>query len=310
MVDLNIQLPESFFQEEERSGYLVSAKTKELWAVQLDLLNEFDRVCKKHNLKYILDFGTLLGAVRHKGFIPWDDDVDVSMLREDYEKLILIAPKEFKEPYFFQTPETDYSYDDCVTKLRRSDTCFFTDHSQRPNVSYNQGIFIDIFVLDNVPNADLVTKNQLTDESIKTYREMRICSRFPKLYGGVFLSAKIVLRYLYSRIRYGSCLKIYKHFDEKAKNRPYSGFVGTVMFMKTHCRSLSDYGKIIEMQFENLMLPVPEGYDKLLELLYGDYMTPVIGGAGHETVFFDVNSSYLDIIKFKKGKNKINHSGI
>ena len=75
MVELKIKLPDSFFYEEERDGYWVSSEIKELWAVQLDLLNEFDRVCKKYNLKYILDFGTLLGAIRHKGFIPWDDDL-------------------------------------------------------------------------------------------------------------------------------------------------------------------------------------------------------------------------------------------
>ena len=85
MVDLNIKLPESFLQEEEREGVVVSAELKKLWAVQLDLLCEFDRVCKKHGLRYILDFGTLLGAIRHKGYIPWDDDQDVSILCEDYD---------------------------------------------------------------------------------------------------------------------------------------------------------------------------------------------------------------------------------
>ena len=111
MVDLKVKLPDSFFHEEVRDGYLVTAKVKELWAVQIDLLCELDRVCKKYNLKYILDFGTLLGAVRHKGFIPWDDDLDVSMLREDYDKLMEVGPTEFTHPYFLQNHDTEIGYD-------------------------------------------------------------------------------------------------------------------------------------------------------------------------------------------------------
>ena len=69
--------------------------------VELDLLAEFDRVCRKHGLTYFVDSGTLLGAVRHKGFIPWDDDIDLIMQREDYERLVQIAAQEFQHPYFF-----------------------------------------------------------------------------------------------------------------------------------------------------------------------------------------------------------------
>ena len=86
MVDLKINIPEHFLEKEVRCEYTISRQMKEVWAVCIDLLEEFKRVCRKYQLHYIADFGTLLGAIRHKGFIPWDDDLDVAMPREDYEK--------------------------------------------------------------------------------------------------------------------------------------------------------------------------------------------------------------------------------
>ena len=88
---INLVLEDSFFEEEIRSGYTVSSEMKKIWAVELDLLNEFSKVCQKHQLKWFVHAGTLLGAIRHKGFIPWDDDIDVVMPRADYEKLCELA---------------------------------------------------------------------------------------------------------------------------------------------------------------------------------------------------------------------------
>ena len=89
--------------EEVMDGHTVTADMKKLWAVEMDLAKKLLEVCKKYNLKIWAEGGTLLGAVRHKGFIPWDDDLDFVMMRDDFEKLIEIGPKEFNEPYFLQT---------------------------------------------------------------------------------------------------------------------------------------------------------------------------------------------------------------
>ena len=117
---------EGFLEEEVRCGYTVSAEMKKLWAVELDLLAEFDRVCKKHGLTYFAFGGTLLGAVRHQGFIPWDDDIDVVMFREDYRRLTQIAAEEFRHPYFFQTPFTDCGLVMGGSRLRNSNTTVST----------------------------------------------------------------------------------------------------------------------------------------------------------------------------------------
>ena len=91
--------PADFLKEEIRCEYKVTQDLKKIWMVGLDILFELDKVCKKHNLKYFLLWGSLLGAIRHKGFIPWDDDIDVGMLRSDYEKLFSLK-EEFDAPYF------------------------------------------------------------------------------------------------------------------------------------------------------------------------------------------------------------------
>ena len=299
MVNLNIELPESFFQEEERDGYLVSAEVKKLWAVQLDLLNEFDRVCRKHGLKYVLDFGSLLGAVRHKGYIPWDDDLDVSMLRDDYDRLMEIGPKVFKEPYFLQSPITEKNYNDCVTKLRRSDTCLILNNIKDGEIKYNQGIFIDIFVYDHVPSFEDDIIESLSEESRESYYRMRVMSHKPRLCSRKTWSIKGLLSYMYNKMRYGSVRKEYLRLERKAKNCPKTGIVGTMMFMDTFCRPLSVYEKYIELPFENMMCPVPYRYDEVLRLLYGDYMTPIKDSSGHTMLLFDVDRSYKEVIKDK-----------
>ena len=99
MVSLNIKLPENFLDEEIRDDYVVSSQMKQVWAVELDLLNKILEVCKKYNIKIIASGGTLLGAVRHKGFIPWDDDIDLMMMRDQYDKLCVSC---FLEGYVWE----------------------------------------------------------------------------------------------------------------------------------------------------------------------------------------------------------------
>ena len=139
-------LKEDFFVEEEQCEYLVNSSMKNIWAVELDLLLEFDRVCKKYNLKYFLIFGTLLGAVRHKGFIPWDDDIDVAMPRNDYEKLLSLT-QEFNHPYYLQTPFLKDGSCFSFLKLRNSNTSAVTNKFSYE--TFNQGIWIDINPLDS-----------------------------------------------------------------------------------------------------------------------------------------------------------------
>jgi lipopolysaccharide cholinephosphotransferase len=109
---LKTSFPADFFKEETRNGWFVTEKMKKIWAVEIDLYREFARVCDEYGLKYYMIYGGLLGAVRHGGFIPWDDDLDVCMPREDYDKLCALPERTFQYPYSLQTPfnQTNYSY--------------------------------------------------------------------------------------------------------------------------------------------------------------------------------------------------------
>jgi len=125
---------------------------KKAQQIMLEILIEVDKICKKYNIKYWLDSGTLLGAVRHKCFIPWDDDLDISMTLEDFEKFCKIAPKELSKNLFLQTKETDSVFPYDIAKIRSNKGILIEKHELGKKVEYNQGIFIDIIPVIRIKN--------------------------------------------------------------------------------------------------------------------------------------------------------------
>lgn len=124
---------------------------RKLQMIQLEMLLEVDRICKKHNIKYCIIAGTLLGAVRHRGFIPWDDDADVAMLRTEYEKFCKVCEFELdKSRFYFQNHKNTKEYRWGYAKIRRVGTEFIRKGQE--HLKYPSGIFLDVFPLDNVPD--------------------------------------------------------------------------------------------------------------------------------------------------------------
>jgi lipopolysaccharide cholinephosphotransferase len=121
--------------------------------IMLDMLVEFDKICQKYNLKYWLDSGTLLGAIRHQGFIPWDDDIDISMPIEDYNKFISIAQDELSTDIFLQSTQTDNKFPFDYIKLRSNRAKIVEFHEKDRDIEYHQGVFIDIFPMLTIPNG-------------------------------------------------------------------------------------------------------------------------------------------------------------
>jgi len=138
--------------------------------IMLDMLIEFDAVCKKHQLKYWLDSGTLLGAVRHQGFIPWDDDIDISMPVEDYNKFLKIARSELSSEIFFQTSKTDENFKFDYIKLRSNKASIVEFHEKDKSIAYHQGVFIDIFPMLTIDNTE--ENKKLYDSTLKEIRNV------------------------------------------------------------------------------------------------------------------------------------------
>lgn len=309
MVSLNINLPENFLNEEVRCEYTITRKMKEVWAVELDLLNELDRVCKKHGIKYCADGGTLLGAVRHKGFIPWDDDVDVAMLRSEYEKLCIIAPNEFKEPYFFQTDETDPGSARGHAQLRNSQTTGILKSEIKMGCKFNQGIFIDIFPFDAVPEDQEELKNFYNLLCYKRKKLRSVLWNYSYFYpyirknkDGKICWREECKRFL-KHIQYIITKPDYKIYykDFEAECQKYNSIENLPM-VADFCilagldriqRYREDFEDLIEIDFEFLKIPVFRQYDRNLKRLYGEnYMVPLKVKTEHGGVFFDTTESY------------------
>lgn len=153
MLEFSRKYPDKIFY----FGNTYGGRLELLHKLLFRLLKEFDRICRENGIKYFLGGGTLLGALRHGGMIPWDDDVDVMMLREDYEKFISVASEKTGEGFFFQSSETDPFYHSVFPKIRLDGTKFVTRFSSGfPEM--HQGIFIDIFVHDKTAKGKLFQK--------------------------------------------------------------------------------------------------------------------------------------------------------
>ncbi len=126
---------------------------REAQLVMLDSLTSFVKICEKHQLKYWLDSGTLLGAIRHDGFIPWDDDIDISMPLEDYQKFRAVAQDELSAGLFLQTKQTDPSFPFDYMKIRSDRATIVEFHEEGQKVDYHQGVFVDIFPMLAIKNT-------------------------------------------------------------------------------------------------------------------------------------------------------------
>ncbi len=269
--------------------------------VELDLFKAFIEVCEKLRLKYYLLGGTLLGAVRHKGFIPWDDDIDIGMPRKDYEIFIQKAQDLLPEHYFVQTlySEPKIPYNFC--KVRNSNTTFIESSIKKLNI--NHGVYIDVFPLDGYPNDK---KEQKKFKRKQLFYKIWInkiftCKDDSFIKRALRLGLKVITFFMPVKVAVKKREKLYKSYAETDMIANYCG-----AWKEKEIVPKDWYGEGVQLEFEGLKVNAPAQYDKWLTQVYGDYMQlpPEEKRVGHHyTEVIDLERSYLHYIK-RKGDQK------
>lgn len=285
-----MQVDESYYKSEERDGFYVDGMMKRCWAAEIEILEELDRICKKHAITWHASCGTLLGAVRHKGFIPWDDDMDITMKREDYEKFRKVVGMEMSENFHFYDLYTrDCRAESAARFVNQNTIDLSPEHLHRfhgcPFV-----LGLDIFPLDYIPKDEALQKMRMYLFA-QTWYTIRL------LQGG---ASREALETPLSELRELAQVELVN--DDTLLEQQLYQLADTLSMMFTEKQSeevgalfwmLSDkvchqyrkewFEDVVYLPFENIVIPVPSGYDKILQVSYGkDYMKPVRGTSFHE----------------------------
>ena len=288
----------SFFQGEVREDFYVRSMMKRAWAAQLEVLHQIDIICKRHNIMYYAEWGTLLGAIRHKGFVPWDDDLDIGMLRKDYVRFLKYAKKELPKPYIVM--DMEHGFDQLLTRIIngheiRTDNEFMNTFHGCPYI-----VGIDIFPTDNIPinkseeelqlsllvltntlghqwhNEELSEEEKLdTVQQIKETCNISFKEGTPIEKQLLILSDKICAMYWDTNANEVALMHMLAQYPD-------------------YRLPISCYSSTIDVPFENITIPVPVGYEQILVRRYGpNYMTPVKSWGTHDYPFFKSQEKML-----------------
>ena len=228
----------------------------------LDILVEVDRICKQHELRYWLSSGTLIGAIRHNGFIPWDDDLDIEMMRDDYVKLMEILPQELPEWLALQNDKTDPNYFYYYAKVRDRRS-FLNEGNNYDRIWKERGIYIDIFPMEKHP----IWLHKLTEKSVgHMYKIWRTSSDDAKAIKSVRRIFNFNNRILFPFLR--GLLRI----SHSTLHTPHSTITSGMGIPYHNPRYAEDIFPLAEHEFEGIAFPVPHDYDHHLRCIYGDYM--------------------------------------
>lgn len=270
--------------------------------IQLQISKEIKRICDKHNIEYFLDSGTLLGAVRHKGFIPWDDDMDIGMTRDNYERFIEVAKTELGEQYYLQTWETDKNYPMPFAKIRLNGTKYVENVFEKAQM--HQGIYVDVFPYDNWPNSKRKQKKLWRKRLYVQSMIMMKChymkfksdaawKYFLKAIMFTFIKLLSLFHSKQSLIRKYN--KMTSKFSELENSEIYEQTVNFKFRYWVIPKTCIE--EFVDMDFEDDVFKCPKNYEEYLTTLYGDYMQlpPEEKRAkGHNIIEVDFGNYYIN----------------
>ena len=291
-LDLGNQTPETFVVTEDR---------RRLWQVEMDITKVLLDLCAKHGLSIWASFGTLLGAVRHKGFIPWDDDMDFVMPREDYDKLYELAKRGSLLPAPYELDVVDAA----LIRLCNNDTTMLNiKYNLKKNRNY--GVWVDVMCLDAAPDE---LTDKVVSEHMAMSRRVRLINNGKNFSYESYPGWKYLLTHFVSRVYCGthdywkmldsfnadmrdisrkfSGLKWW-NYTEQAKSDPPST-------IKTY--DAAWYSETVMLPFEDMALPCPKEYEKCLNTEFGpNWMKPIMGTYGHEGAIIDLDTPFKQFI--------------
>lgn len=297
-----LEFEQQFFEEEVRSGFCISSMMKRAWAVEMEVLSQISAVCGKHDIPYYAAYGTLLGAIRHKGFIPWDDDIDIVLKRSDYNKLLKILPAELPEGYFVS------SYDTCETHCQPWAAVMNTKYILKDAEKIKQ-----FWGCPYVCGIDLIPLDFLP-------RDAQEDEMYMNMYNIVFGTARCFEEYKASGELYEFLPQIEQFCgvtlrDDNTLQRQLYLLAERIasLYQEDECGELTMitsrlnrknrdfkfrkewFSQTIQVPFENIMISAPAEYDKVLRVYFGkDYMTPVQCRGGHDYPFYRKQQQFLE----------------
>lgn len=267
----------------------------ELKRIEIEMLQKFTEICENNKITYYLGDGSLLGAVRHRGFIPWDDDIDVLMPYEDYKRFLEIAPSQMGDEYFLQTTKTDKNWYRLYATIRKSNTAMI----QNPAYHVNQGIWLDIFIIGNAR-----TKFECRVQKIMVqFCNYILMDHYMKINSGEFKKKLAYIGYWFFQLFYCIPWKWRYSIRQRILDRICKS-KGGKLFPVIWCAITDVYsadcfeGEPTFVEFEGAKYKAPHNKDLFLRTQYGEnYMTPVKWERGHENIYVDLERSYTEFLR-------------
>ena len=298
-----MEFPREFFLDELREGFFIPAMMKRAWAAELEILVEIDRICEKYKLRYFIDYGNLLGAIRHKGFIPWDDDIDIMMMRKDYEIFAEVANAELPKELVFRSPEDDSGNYELFSSVQHRAMLISTDAIGKYH-NYLYGAGVDIFPYDYL--AKDPNKEKLREDILKS---LCILASFPSIEGEnqavLQEEAKKIKKHYGIDLSHSSDYRktvlnllndCFTEFNQEGSTK--IAYLLDLVLYKEQGKGIFEeqwYSEQSYLDFEFLALPVPKDYRKVISEKYDHYeQIKKAGGAHDYPLYRKMEAAYRD----------------